>query len=117
MVWQRSAAFWAATSVSPRHSPRMMLPMKHKILGLSLFATLALGLVCAFQWRQLAETRQRLAKSEQTLQADLQSREEQDNKLKELQRQRDQLDRDVADLNHLAPSLRFRQSHSRSNLN
>jgi len=89
--------------------------MKHKILGLSLFATLALGLVCAFQWRQLAATRQRLAKSEQNLQADLQSREEQDNKLKELQRQRDQLGRDVADLNRLATSLRSRESQSGSN--
>ena len=90
--------------------------MKNKILGCLLFATLALGLVCAFQWRQLAATRQRLAKSEQTLQAELQNREEQDNQLKELQRQRDQLDRDVADLNRLATNLRSRESQSGSNL-
>src|SRR2546427_3132464 len=90
--------------------------MKNTILGLSLLATLALGVVCAFQWRQLAEPRQRLAKSEQNLQADLQNREEQGNKLKDLKRQRDQLDRDVADLNRLATSLRSRESQSGSNL-
>ncbi len=89
--------------------------MKNKILVFFLFATLALGLVCAFQWQQLAATRQRLAKSERALQGELQSREEQDNKLKELQRQRDQLDRDVADLNRLATSLRSRESQSGSN--
>jgi hypothetical protein len=90
--------------------------MQKKILGFSLVMAVALAVVCVLQWQRLQVVQQHLTMERRAREAELQTRAAQDQRLQSLERQRNQLDRDVQGLAALVTMLRGAESQSSSNL-
>jgi hypothetical protein len=78
--------------------------------------TVALGVVCSVQWRQLRQQQARQADLERTLRQDTQSREEQAATMRELEARADRLQQDVQEFSAINSNLRSNESMQRSKM-
>ena len=89
--------------------------MKNKFIAVLVVLVIALGAVCALQWRQLQAAREQVAVSEQAIQTETETRTALADKVRALEKQRTQLTRDVDQFTGLVNTLRAKESATASN--
>lgn len=89
--------------------------MRNKVLGVLGVVVVVLGVICAVAWRELRASRLRLAKTQQTLEAETAARAVQEDRTRLLERQRSNLNQQVDQFTTLVNQLRASESSRASN--
>jgi phage terminase small subunit len=89
--------------------------MRKTLVILLSVATVALGVICSVQWRQLRQERTRHAALERALREETQTREEQVAKARELELRANRLQKDLQEFSAVTSNLRTSESMQRSN--
>jgi hypothetical protein len=89
--------------------------MQKALIGVWAAATVALGVACAVQWKQLRASKEHAWQVEEALRAASQAREEQSVRAKELEQKSQRLEQQVEEFVKLATTLRASEAHQASN--
>ena len=90
--------------------------MKKIITGVLAVTTVALGVVCAVQWKQLRAGNERVRAVEESRRAEMAMHEAQSTRVKELERAKERLDQQVQEFTAVTTMLRTNEVQQQSNL-
>ncbi len=90
--------------------------MKTKLLAFFILTTVALGAVCAWQWKALQQQQARVAQVELAREADLAAREEWHERTVQAEKERVRLEREVKEFNAVTANLRTSEAKQSSNV-
>jgi hypothetical protein len=90
--------------------------MQKTLIGVLGVTTVALGVLCAVQWKQLQANKERLRAAEAGWRDEAQVREEQAARVKEMERKSERLEKQMEQFVTLTASLRAKEAQSVSNL-
>ena len=90
--------------------------MKTKLLAFFILTTVALGAVCAWQWKALQQQQALVAKVELAREADIAAREELHERTVQAEKERVRLEREVKEFNAVTTNLRTSEAKQSSNV-
>ena len=90
--------------------------MKTKLLAFFVFTTLALGAVCAWQWKAFKQQQALVAQVESARQADIAAREELHERTVQAEKERVRLEREVKEFSAVTANLRTSEAKQSSNV-
>ena len=90
--------------------------MKTKLLAFFILTTVALGVVCAWQFKALRQQRAQVAALEVARSADVAAREEQHGRMVQAEKERVRLEREVQEFNAVTANLRTSEAKQSSNV-
>ena len=90
--------------------------MQKALIAILAATTLALGILCAVQWKRLRAGNERTRAAEEAWQADTEAREAQSMRVKALERENERLDQQVQEFVALTTMLRTNEARQASNL-